>query len=602
MKKSRIVWLIAALLVLATCLTSCGVSTISNVGKYLNTKYDLTPDMITETDSIDELDGYTLVPDVNSREFRLFTNVGEPNEETGKIVTTSKVFGLKAGDVIVDDIYSNNQDTWVEVKFLDPAFVVSKISVDAKALEEAVAEGELTAEVSAAVLALISDPSGLDSIMDNKLAKKYVTVSYTLYDINGKEVATSDEENDARLFGDLVLFNYKAYEINKETFELTEKMDVPEYLELNECSNYNDTYYYVNKYDDNHNFKSVTVYDRSFAVVSVWYAPVYTDDSAEVVTRTPYVLNNGDMLYQYGLVQDEDAKEYDYTYVEDGITLKIDLVTKLISAKNGEEKDLDVNYVLEYVMTNEELYDDTKTEEENYFNDKFDNVAFVYYIEDGRRIVNDATLDLVLLSNKGKIQKSLKLVDDQYASFADKVGDDLYQVNTLAGGMTLVNGKGKVVVSVNKAMQVVAGTYLVGERAIYDLELNKVYDLIEKDAEVEEIMDDVIFIRETTDDGYSIVALKADSTETSAVYSHKDEEDPTDIYFSEETTFGYYVIVAENGDLTYYNAAGDVIIKTTETLTFVAGSKEDGLMIMMSTDPETSKSNYYTFKVGEAEA
>ena len=596
MKKSRIVWLIAALLVLATCLTSCGVSTISNVGKYLNKNYDLTPDMVEDTASLDDLKGYTLVPNEGGDEFLLFTNTAEPNA-LGQVFTSYKVFGLSEGKIIVD-VSANLAKTWVDIDFLDQSLVVSKITVDDEALAKAVTDGEVTAEISAAVLALVTDPSTLETVLKDKVAKKYVTVSYTLYDVTGKEVAVSDEKNDARDFGDLVIFNYKAYETNKETGELTEKMDVPEYMELDTCHGYNDTYFYV--FDNSSSYK-ITVYDRSLNVVSVWYMPDYGDESFEVVSLK--ILNNGDMLFQYYLVQDEDAKKFDYTFVNDGVTMKVDLITKLISVKNGDAKDLDVNYVIDSLYTNEMLYDEDLDENDNAFNDKFDNIATVYYIEDQRLIKTAATKDIVLLSNKGKIQKSLKLLDNQVASLnaIHKVGDDLYAVDTLAGGLTLVKGNGEVVLSVNKNMSVVAGTYVIGERAIYDLELNVVYDLIEEDAEIEKIMDDVIFIREITDEGYNIVALKADSTDTSVVYSHKDEGDATSCTFYDNATFGYYVIEEEDGDLVYYNAAGEEIIKTTEALTFVIGSEQDGLMIMMSTDPETSKATYYTFKVGVAE-
>ena len=595
MKKSRIVWLTAALLVLATCLTSCGV--ISNVGKYLNKNYDLTPDMITEAASIEDLKGYTLIPVEDVEDFLLFTNVGEPDETTGKITTSYKVFGVKEGKVIVD-VTSNNKNTFVDIDFLDASLVVTKIVIDEKDLEKDLADGKIAAELSAAILALLTDSSKLEEVLDNKLAEDYVTVSYTLYDSLGTEVATSDEKNDARDFGDLVIFDYKAYEVDKESGKLVEKMDVPEYMELGNCTFYNDTYFYV----FNESSMKLTVYNRSLEIASVWIAPNYGDDSFDMVAFA--TLNNGDILFQYTLVQDEDAKKFDYTFVYDGLTVKVDLVTKLISAKTGEAKDLDVNYVIENLYTNEMLYDDELDAEDNVFTDKFDNIATVYYIEDQRLVKTAATKDLVLLSNKGKIQKSLKLVDNQVAELTaiEKVGDDLYMVDTLYGGLTLVKGNGKVVVSLNKYMRVVAGTYLVGERAIYDLELNVVYDLIEKDAEVEKIMSDVIFIKETTKDGYKYVALKADSTETTTVYTYDEEETETTFKFADNALFGYYYIKEADGDIVYYNANGDVIIKTTEEMTYETGSYMDGLMIMSSTDAETGKATYYTFKVGEAEA
>lgn len=598
MKKSGIAWVVATLLVLATCLSSCGVGNVSNVGKYLNRDYDVTPDRYTEAIELSELKGYE-VRELSGGEFLLFTS--SDTSIAGETTYSYKVFSMRNGKVIFST--EADEKTLVRVVPVDgaPALTVTRAKVDTSkvSLTSDSALGQLSDLARLITNVLSGDVSLEQALADSTLGAKVkdaLDITYTLYDAVGNEVASSKNANDARAFADLVIYDYVSYTVNKTSGKLEKKAEIPEWtlLPANAKVMYNDTYYYV--VNGNSHKTQVTVYDHDFNVCTTWMTPEYVD-SEGVMTEwglpdfMVYLLNNGDLLCQYALILPEDADHYDISYSYDGVIFKLDLVSKLISAKNGKEKDLDLDYMVAAVKTNQDLYDKDAEKEDNVFNNKFENIALVYYIENEKLVISNDKADIVLLNNKAKIEKSLKMVDHQVAEWANKVGDDLYEVETLDGGMALIRANGKVVHFFNNAMEVVGGTYLIGKRAVYDMDLEVVYDLVANDAEVEAVMNDVIFIRKPTTDGYQILALRNEAEEV--IYTYTEGESGACVIEKEN---GYYLIVEKNGDHVYYNADGTVIKKTTDSLTKAAGNEEFGILIMKSVDAVSGKASYYAFR------
>ena len=543
MKKSRIAWLIAGMLLVSMLLTSCSNGAVSSVDKFLNEDYDPTETTYSAATGIYDLNGYTVLnvngSDLTNSEFAIFTS-------TAAEAISYKIFSLRSGKVVRTIAEPNTMYTF---NLIDdaPVVFVTKVKIDPA----------------------IDVTQGLDNIIDT---------TYEVYDATGELVVSSDNAVAPVVFADLVIYDYVTYSVSEEG-ELKEEKTVPEYLMLEDCLAWNEDYYYVT--DDN---VTVAVYDHDFNLVSVWNAPSYAMEDLSV-----NVLNNGDILVQYVKMVDEDAKKYDLLFaVEEILTVKADLVTLLISAKNGEEKELDVDFVIENVRTNYELYD--ADEENNRYNDKFENIATISYIVD-KQIDESATgRDIVLMNNKGKVEKSLKMVENQAASLPRKLGENAYTVNLVSGGSALIEGNGSVIQAMNGNMRYEAG-YVIGTQAIYDLQMEVVYDLRENNATVAAIMDNTVFIRAESANGYDIISLKGSDKTT--IYSFSDLVEATTVLTFSEYADVYEIHNLMSGDYVYYNADGTVLITTTSKLYYLAGSQEVGTALFWNGD--AAAATYYAF-------
>ena len=564
MKRSKIILSVAVLLLFAVLLSSCGatkISPVKNLSKVLNADYDLAYESYKEGSEISELKGYAPVMRLNedvdlndgpeqgemvkSDEFLLFFKLDADGN------SIYKVFSFRSGSVILE--VRNTKDTFYDVEFIEdesgvdqPVFVVTKtvIDIDAK-------EGEA------------ADP----------------VVTYTLYDATAQALDTSEISSDVKVVADYIMFDYVAYTSDKDG-KLTKAFDIPEYMDLDLIFYYNDVYFY---YGDK---KGIYVYDREFNRVSAWFNPDYGDDSLLEDEIGLNIFNNGDILVQYMIVLDEDAAKYDITKVKNDITFKLDLVSTLISVDNGKAKDIELDYIVERVDCNCDLYDED--EEDNEFTQDFENIAYIYPIVNGKVLSSPADRDVVLMNNKAKITKSLKVVDYQVAEVPTKISDGRYAVKTLDGGMVIIDEKGKVLHSVNNfELGDIVGDYFVGERAIYDMDLNVAYDLSVKNVKVVYVIGDTVFIKKGTDKEYSIISLCDGEEKT--VYTHTKDT-------KKEFEFGndFYYTIDADGNYEYFNEKGQSLVKITEEHTVFANSSEHGTIVFVTADPLNIK--YYVIK------
>ena len=556
MKRSKIILCIAALLLFAVLLSSCGatkISPIKNLSKVLNADYDLAYESYKEGSELKELKGYKPVMHYNdatgdeelyhSDEFLIFFKV----ETDGK--TTQKVFSFRSGSVILE--LKNTKDTAYSVDFVEdqltgedqPVFVVTKTVIDTESEEEDV-EPEVT---------------------------------YTLYDATAQEVAKSEIASDVKVVADYIIFNYVAYTADKDG-KLTKAFDLPEYMNVDFIVYYNDVYFY--SADE----MGVYVYDTQFNRVSAWFVPEYDDES--LYDLDMFILNNGDILVQYMVVLDEDAAKYDITTVVDGETLKIDLASVLVSAKNGKAKTLELDYIIDNIESNYDLYDED--EDDNAFTNGFENIAYICPIVDGKILNSPADRDVVLMNNKAKITKSLKVVDYQVAEVPTKISDGRYAVSTLDGGMVVIDEKGEVIHSINNfGFDDIVGAYFVGERAIYDMDLNVAYDLAVKNVEVVEVIGDTIFIKKGTAKEYSIISLCGGEEKT--VYTYTEDTEKLLVF-----TNGMYYLVDEDGNYEYFNEKGESLVKISDEHGVFAKSEEHGVIVFKTADIVDAK--YYVIK------
>ncbi len=529
MKKGKIFLLVASILVLATVLTSCG-----SVGKILNKKYDVTSDVYKTGAILSELTGYAVTE--SNEEFIVFYSFEGANVST-------KVFGMNAGQVIAtfaDTAFTYDIDLCGGL----PVFTVTKTEVDL---------------------------DGTGGILET---------THTLYDAKGTAVATT--EHDAgfpAMFGDVIVYNYVAYSVGEDG-ALTKTCDVPEYLALGGCDYYNDDYYYTLG-------DQITVYDHSFNAVSTWTLPEYAYESE------CFVLNNGDILVQYMYIADEDATKYDISMCEDNVNLKLNLESYIISADNGKAKRVKLDYLVDHVMTNNDLYDADAEKEDNRYNKKFENIAYIIPIVDKKIDTSEANVDIVLMNNKGKAKCSLKLLDGEATGLPRKISDDLYQVSTLTGG-AIVKSSGKLVKAYNNYMRRV-GACFIGEVALYDLELNAIYNLVENDAEVIGSVGDTVYVRAETETGYTVLSFRDGASTT--LYTYNESDTAPALSFSIIEGVGYKTVDTASGDHKYYNANGELLATTTYDLVTVSVSEEHGIIVMVSASAETV--TYHVFTVGE---
>lgn len=553
MRKTRIFALLATVLVVAMLLTACAVSSAKSFDKVLNPDYDASEKLWASAAAVSELADYSL--DESNGTFAVFTKA---NEETGAL--TTKVYSLLAAKVIVTVTDTETTSNSVSISWEMPIVTVNAVTTT-----------EATEETEAKT-----------------------TTTTTLYDAQGTQLATASFDEDTAqsqyakvtpiAMADLVVINYVAYEVDEETGAFTKKMDIPEYVMLDgdvDDIEVNDDYYYVYAYD------TVSVYDKEFNLVSVYTTPSYA------VNEGMFVLNNGDILVQYSVELDEDAKEFDYYKAAEGFSMKMDLVTLVVDAEKGTAKEVDLDYEIYYVMPNYDLYDEE--DDNNYYNDKFDNIAYVYPIVDQKIDYSDAAEDIVLMNNKGKVKKSLKIVDGQTASLPVKIADDLYRVQLLSGGYALTDIDGDVKKVINSYMTQI-GSYFVGDRGIYDLELNLVYSFVDNniipmyDDASYDYVGDTIFVMVGTEDKYTVEAFC--NGEQKTVFSY-DAENETNGAF-EMMEFGYEILTTD-GDYKYYNAAGTELLTTTTAITYVAMAEDTAIYMEMATVEDVQKPTYYVF-------
>lgn len=564
--KRKLICLISLLMLLCTLLTSCG--SVWSVGSVLNKKYDLFPDIYKTAVDLSELEDYNY-SDKGSSEFAIFYKTEGQN-------IIHKVISMRNGSVI--GTFTNAVDTFYGVSAISgtPSFLVSKYVIDTAGIKS-LSDADKKAALSDIVSRIVSGELTVEAVPESTL-EGFLDTTYTLYDTTGKEIASAAKDNKAYKFADMVIFNCVAYDIDEKKGTLSKAATVPEYMNINDCDLYNDKHFYIV------NNNSVTVYDRSFKHKFTYSAPVYGDDSLLNDDYSFHLLNNGDLLLQYTVKLDEEEKRFDMIYVEGDVSYKLDLVSKLISVRSGKAKDIELDYVVNKVFTNKDLYDESKEEIENRFNDNFENIATISPIVNKKLMISEADLDIVLMNNNAKAKRSLKIIDNQLvnpqtAYFARKIAANKYLVPTVSGGYAIIKPNGKVLNVMNNSLPL-CGAYFIGTRAVYDLDLNVAYDLYENDAEVYCTLNTAILIKKTTDVGYDIIKLLNGKEET--VYSHNDSESKTEFYA--ETGDNIYVIKTAEKEYSYYNENGENILIAKELLTEVTSSYMHTSLLLVTSD------------------
>ena len=399
-----------------------------------------------------------------------------------------------------------------------------------------------------------------------------------LYDATGALVAKSNSPKlKAISFADTVLFDCVAYSINENNGALTKIADIPENLYVEDCSDWNEDYFYT--YGN-----TVNVYTRDFVHVYSWTMPSW----AEWVSKN--TLNNGNVLVQYLRPLDNMTEDYDIYEMDSdtGEIKKYELFSLILDPAKKTEKEIKLDYVVNQVSTKFELFNASGNN--GMYLDVIQNIAYVYPIINGQADSSDASADIVLMNNNGKITKSLKIVDDQIAALPTNLASNVYIVATVYGS-ALVDIDGNVLEQINNIGIDAMGKNIVTDGNVYTLDMEQVYSLYDNGASVITYLDDTVFVKESSDTEYSVIAIKG--TEQTVVCS-VNLLDTSAVYFEELNDSACYAICNPlRGEYMYYNSEHKLLHTSATRLNLVASDYKHGITLYSTT--VGNDTTYYVF-------
>ena len=464
-KDKKIKYFVALLLLLTMMLTfgSCGgeVLAAKSFDVVLNKDYESQEKIVEDLVEIKELEGYSFSE--AKGEFMSFTKI--ENDAT----ISKAVFNTKSKKVVY--VGNSTVDVGLDVKLASgvSAFTVVKTQI----VEE-------------------------DGVTDIKSVCE-------LYDATGAYVAQASGEAVLPIaFADTVIFDNVAYSVNAQSGTFSKIADVFELIYADGCEDWNEEYFCT--YGD-----EINLYNKNFERIYSYTLP----SEAKLISRNMF--NNGNVILQYGQPLDADAEKYDFSETDEinGVVEKFELHSILINAKNKSEKEIKLDYIIEQVTSGAELA--RAQGDEKIYSDGVENIAYVYPLGDGIIDYSEKSADVVLMNNKGKIEKSLKIVEEQRAALPMSLGNDVYMVSTFYG-YALIDIDGNVLNKIENAEIDVYGNNIIIADAIYTFGMEEVYKLDEH-SEILGYYGKKIVIRQGTDEKYTVFTIEGNAKENLYEYS-----------------------------------------------------------------------------------
>ena len=325
---------------------------------------------------------------------------------------------------------------------------------------------------------------------------------HTLYDGTGTPLSTVDSAlaEDPIAFGDAMLYGGALYRVDAEG-KMEKLRDVPENLTLPAPDDVSEQYYYYR------NAKGITVYHTDFTFAAAWHLPLSTDFSY-------FVMNDGALLIQYAQPLPDSAEKYDLLVEKDDTAVKKDLHSVLFDPRTGDTEELSLDYVIDSLV-NEYSASLSFSREASPYAEGFENLAYISPIRDCRILFSQRYP--ALLENDGSVKESLLVVPEQ-VGIPEKIGDKLYLLSTRYGKV-ITDKKGTIIHTLNNSALKVIGSYIVGEKAIYTLSMEKVYDLAENGATVCGTLAGTVFVEKVTDRRVEILSFRDGEMQSVANYT-----------------------------------------------------------------------------------
>lgn len=534
-KKMRFFILLSLLIATVITFNSCAQSipTASSFDVVLNGEYKPTVDKTEKAEEIEELYGYRFV------------------EAKGELMTFAKiendlsishaVFSARNKKVVL--VAESNSGESVEIKLFSgtPAFTVIRTPL------------------------LCLDNSAKETVCE-------------LYDATGALVdSVKGIRPEPILFADTLLFNCVSYSIDGESGKLSKIADIPENLYVEKCSDWNDKYFYI--YD-----KTINVYTREFKHVYSWTIPSW----GEYISQN--MLSNGCVLVQYTRPLDINVDDYDIYEMDEntGETKKFDVYSVLLDPEKRSEKEIKLDYMVKEVTCGAELL---RTSENNgMYCDDIENIAYIYPIENSQIDYSEANADIVLMDNKARLKKTLKIIDDQNAALPTCIGDNLYIASTTYG-MAIIDIDGKILHQINNSDVATVGENIVSDNKIYTLDMTEVYSLYANGADIITYLDGTVFIKKGSTTDYSIIAINGAQQKEICRYNAFDIET---VAFEAYSDIGCYALCnLVKSEYNYYNSAHELLLTSTVGLDVIAADYASGVSLYSATVGGEVK--YYAF-------
>lgn len=446
------------------------------------------------------------------------------------------------------------------------------------------------------------------------------------YDVNGVLVDTSNtdefvetvelESDMGGMFGTVKTAAYEVIIGNKihvfgVLYNHMYSVDVANQTTMRYFDAENSDYgYYFNA--DVNGYTAMQVFDKLTGALVFQH---YYENQSEELMRMAHVLNDGNVLVQTVAPIYDDGADYDITIEGQ----KVSLDSCVVDITTGEVKSADLNYIVLSVMTRSVVENEmalTTAMGANYeFSDAFENMAFAYKAAEKAPMVEigKAMPDIVFLTNDGEVQ----FADDFMAMMMMESGfviPEGVNVEIVASQysepyyrLTLVDG---TVVELPMSVEIYDNC-IVTDVAIYDLSLEKLYELGENESFVDVFAGSMIIEREIKvgidydDDGdyddYNYTYEYYEVKKFTDCIVNGDEEEYVERWGTErilrdmtiDSISADYMIVYdnENGEYTLYNADFEHVITTDGDMYVISGAVD---MLLAYSDGEYT---LYTLKV-----
>lgn len=515
MKKTRLFSLLALILLVSLILTSCNTFMLKSVLKSLyNDEFDDEEIVLSTVEEITELEGYSRVQTYKEQKIAIFKkdirgshiSYNYTSYKIYNLLTKSVVLTLKGGN----PNYANDFHYLFTVLGYHNILIVNK---------------QYNTEKS----------------------------EYIAYDFMGNELARSDYKfSSSKNFGDYVLFDNRLYKPDEATGALEEAIEIDSFVIPNASELISNGEYLYSSQNN-----TISVYDTEFNPIYCYQAPSYFNTGASFDW---FVLDNGKIFIQGSYSLPEDAKKFDYyTTLTSSpyTTVKSKLYQAIINPKSGRVKEVDLGCVVAEVVSEYDL----NQEQEGFYAEGFKNIAYTYPIVDKRIDRSEAMWDISFMNNNGKLSKSIKLLEGQRPELPKKLSSDRYLVPMLGGTYTLTNQKGKVIASGITSPKV-AGKYITSNNAIYDFDMNLVYDTRDVPAGTTSTIytttDNTVLVQERTDEYSTYISFKDGNRKEIGKVPLKEDFMVVPVN-SPITSFGY--VLYNEGKYITYNFNGDILLE-----------------------------------------
>lgn len=222
---------------------------------------------------------------------------------------------------------------------------------------------------------------------------------------------------------------------------------------------------------------SILIYNATLDLVTTYAKPSYIDEDYFEF----YALANGNVLVQY--IEDLGEFAEDYDFMKDG--KKYDLHSFLINAESGKIKELKLDFYIAAIN-----FRNTSNEDNWCYNEKIENIAYGYFIEDQRLNTRHMVGKVVSLTNKGKIAGVIDdLIPNMQAGYMQQVATNRWVVCNLADEYFLINEKGEVLGEITNALSngYNNSNAVVINNKIYDWDLNMKLDLTKEKVDSDDV-------------------------------------------------------------------------------------------------------------------